>query len=71
MVTPTEAAVEAVVECGEIGVQVVTVLADGFAEVGAKGLAREARLREVCARTGLRLVGPRASASSTCAARRC
>jgi acyl-CoA synthetase (NDP forming) len=58
VVTPTEAAVEAVVECGELGVKVATVLADGFAEVGAKGLAREARLREVCARTGLRLVGP-------------
>ena len=58
VVTPTEAAVEAVVECGELGVKVATVLADGFAEVGAKGLAREERLREVCARTGLRLVGP-------------
>jgi acyl-CoA synthetase (NDP forming) len=58
VVTPTEPAVEAVVECGELGVKVVTVLADGFAEVGAKGLAREARLRDVCARTGLRLVGP-------------
>jgi acyl-CoA synthetase (NDP forming) len=58
VVTPTELAVEAVVECGELGVKVVTVLADGFAEVGPKGLARETRLRDVCARTGLRLVGP-------------
>ena len=58
VVTPTELAVEAVVECGELGVKVVTVLADGFAEVGPKGLARETRLRDVCARTGLRIVGP-------------
>ena len=58
IVTPTEAAVEAVEECGRLGVKVATVLADGFAETGREGLAREARLREICARTGIRLVGP-------------
>jgi acyl-CoA synthetase (NDP forming) len=58
IVTPTEAAVAAVEECGRLGVKVATVLADGFAEAGPSGLAREAKLREVCAATGLRLVGP-------------
>ena len=58
IVTPTEAAVEAVEECGRLGVKVATVLADGFAETGREGLARESRLREICARTGIRLVGP-------------
>src|SRR6266478_1956643 len=58
IVTQTEAAVAAVEECGRLGVKVATVLADGFAETGAEGLAREARLREVCASTGLRIVGP-------------
>jgi acetate---CoA ligase (ADP-forming) len=58
IVTPTEAAVAAVEECGRLGVKVATVLADGFAEAGAEGAAREARLREACARTGLRIVGP-------------
>ena len=58
IVTPTEAAVTAVEECGRLGVKVATVLADGFAEAGTEGLAREARLRKVCAGTGLRLVGP-------------
>ena len=58
IVTPTEAAVEAVEECGRLGVKVATVLADGFAETGREGLARESRLRETCARTGIRLVGP-------------
>src|SRR5262249_11248048 len=58
IVTATDAAVEAVEECGRIGVKVATVLADGFAEAGAAGLAREARLRAVVAQTGLRLVGP-------------
>src|SRR5262249_37459987 len=57
IVTPTEAAVAAVEECGALGVKVATVLADGFAEAGDEGMAREARLRETCARTGIRLVG--------------
>ena len=50
IVTPTEAAIAAVAECGRLGVKVATVLADGFAEAGAEGVAREARLREICAR---------------------
>jgi len=58
IVTATEAAVEAVEECGRLGVKVATVLADGFAETGPAGVAREARLREVVQRTDLRLVGP-------------
>src|SRR5919198_869861 len=58
IVTPTQAAVAAVEECGRLGVKVASVLADGFAEAGAEGAEREARLRETFARTGLRLVGP-------------
>jgi acyl-CoA synthetase (NDP forming) len=58
IVTQTEAALSAVEDCGRLGVKVATVLADGFAEAGPAGLAREARLRETCADTGIRLVGP-------------
>jgi acyl-CoA synthetase (NDP forming) len=58
IVTATDAAVEAVEECGRLGVKVATVLADGFAETGPAGIAREAQLREVVHKTGLRLVGP-------------
>jgi len=58
IVTPTEAAMEAVAECGTLGVRVATVLANGFAEAGLEGEAREARLRDICARTGLRIIGP-------------
>ncbi len=58
IVTATDAAVEAVEECGRLGVKVATVLADGFAETGPAGVAREARLRDVVQETGLRLVGP-------------
>ncbi len=58
IVTPTEAAVAAVEDCSRIGVKVATVLADGFAEAGGEGLARERRLRAACAHGGMRLVGP-------------
>jgi acyl-CoA synthetase (NDP forming) len=58
IVTGTEAAIEAAQECGRLGVKVATVLADGFTEAGAEGLARVAQLRDVMARTGLRIVGP-------------
>jgi acyl-CoA synthetase (NDP forming) len=58
VVTPTEGAVAAVEDCARAGVPVVTVLANGFAEAGPDGLAREARLREICAQSGIRIVGP-------------
>jgi acyl-CoA synthetase (NDP forming) len=58
VVTGTDAAIAAVAECGRLGVKIVTVLADGFAEAGAEGLAREARLREIVAETGVRVIGP-------------
>jgi acetate---CoA ligase (ADP-forming) len=58
IVTPTEAAVAAVEDCARIGVKVATVLADGFAEAGSEGLAREARLRAACVASGMRVVGP-------------
>jgi acyl-CoA synthetase (NDP forming) len=58
IVAPTEPAVEAVAECGRLGVKVATVLADGFAEAGPEGEAREARLKDICAATHLRIVGP-------------
>ena len=45
VVAPTEPAIEAVAECGRLGVKVATVLADGFAEAGPVGEAREARLK--------------------------
>jgi acetate---CoA ligase (ADP-forming) len=58
IVTATEAAIEAVAECGRRGVKVATVLADGFAEAGREGEAREEVLREIVRETGLRIVGP-------------
>lgn len=58
VVLPTEPAIAAIEECGEAGVKVVTALASGFGESGSEGLAREDRLRDIVARTGIRLIGP-------------
>jgi acyl-CoA synthetase (NDP forming) len=58
VVAPTDASVEAVAEAGRRGVKVATLLADGFTEAGAQGEARVARLRAICAETGIRVVGP-------------
>ena len=58
IVTTTEPAMEAIEQCARAGVKVATVLANGFAEAGPEGEAREARLREIVAETGLRIVGP-------------
>src|SRR3954469_6026501 len=58
VVAPTEPSVEAVAEAGRLGVKVATLLADGFAEAGEEGATRIARLRAICAATGIRVVGP-------------
>jgi acyl-CoA synthetase (NDP forming) len=58
VVAGVEAAMEAIEACGRLGVAVATVLADGFGEAGEAGHAREARLREIVATTGMRIVGP-------------
>ncbi|MEA2927961.1 MAG: hypothetical protein QOG38_389 [Hyphomicrobiales bacterium] len=58
IVVPTEAVIDTVAECGRAGVKIATILAAGFSETGADGTAREQRLREVAAETGIRVVGP-------------
>ena len=55
---PTEAVIDAVAECGKAGVKIATILAAGFSETGNDGIAREKRLKEVAAETGIRVVGP-------------
>ena len=42
----------------EKGAKAVVVISSGFAETGAKGLARQKRLAEICIKGGARLVGP-------------
>src|SRR3954471_12727422 len=58
LVVPTEAVVDAVAACGKAGVKIASILAAGFSETGADGVAREQRLRDVTSETGIRIVGP-------------
>lgn len=58
VLTPTDSVVPAVESCAALGVKVVTILASGFSEAGEEGRAREARLLEIAARSGLRILGP-------------
>jgi acyl-CoA synthetase (NDP forming) len=58
VLTPTDAAIEALQDCAKLGVPVATVLASGFSEAGPQGLLREARVRDICACSALRVVGP-------------
>ncbi len=58
ILAPTEAAIDAAEACGLLGIPVATILADGFAEGAPGGVARKTRLEAICARTGMRIVGP-------------
>jgi acyl-CoA synthetase (NDP forming) len=58
ILTPTDAALDALQECAAFGVPVATILAAGFSETGAEGEARERRVRDIVERTGIRVLGP-------------
>jgi acetate---CoA ligase (ADP-forming) len=58
ILTGSDAAVDAVAECAAKGVKVATVLANGFSEAGSVGHDRTARLQDICAKTGIRVLGP-------------
>ena len=55
---PTQSVIDAVAECGKAGVKIATILAAGFSETGADGMAREEQLREIASQTGIRIIGP-------------
>lgn len=58
ILTSTDTVPDAVRECARLGVNVVTILASGFSESGAEGVAREAALRELCEQSETRVLGP-------------
>jgi len=58
ILTSTEHAIEAVRECGKLGIPVATILASGFSESGEAGKAREELLREIAYANHIRLLGP-------------
>lgn len=54
----TEAAIAALKDCASAGVKVVSLLADGFAESGEEGRARQSILRRIAEDAGILLIGP-------------
>lgn len=58
ILTDGDKALDALEEAQALGVPVATMLSAGFAEAGAAGAARQARLERILARGGTRLVGP-------------
>ena len=55
---PAGHAVDAVAECGELGVRAAIVFAAGFAEVDDAGRELQDRLRAIGERYGIRILGP-------------
>jgi len=54
----TKAVTVALENCIEIGVPVVSILADGFAETGEQGLKHQRQLRDLASEAGVLLIGP-------------
>jgi acetate---CoA ligase (ADP-forming) len=58
ILTPADAAVDAVRQCARLGVPVATVVADGFLGSGSAGRDRRRALRRILDSSPLRLLGP-------------
>ncbi len=54
----TDAAIAALQACADAGVKVVSMLADGFAEAGPQGVARQQRVAAIAREAGILLIGP-------------
>jgi acyl-CoA synthetase (NDP forming) len=55
---PGEAAVEALDQCGEIGVKVAVMMTSGFGETGPEGKQAERAMVERARARGMRMIGP-------------
>jgi acyl-CoA synthetase (NDP forming) len=58
VMAPGDAVERALEDCGARGIPVVTVFSDGFADAGAAGAERQARLAARARSLGVRLLGP-------------
>lgn len=58
IMVPSAHVVDAVRQCGEVGIKVATIYSDGFAETGAEGQAKQDELLAVAAEAGVRILGP-------------
>jgi acyl-CoA synthetase (NDP forming) len=66
IVVPAAAALDALEQCGIIGVPMAMIGSAGFAEAGPEGLELQARLAEIGRRYGIRLVGPNTNGIINC-----
>ncbi|MDG2002216.1 MAG: acetate--CoA ligase family protein [Novosphingobium sp.] len=55
---PADAVLPAAEEAIAAGIRNLVIVSSGFAEVGSDGAAREEQLRQLCAPTGTRVLGP-------------
>jgi acetate---CoA ligase (ADP-forming) len=58
IMTPGDSVERAIEECGARGVPVATIFSDGFADAGAQGAARQAKLIARAKTLGVRVLGP-------------
>ncbi|OWW22750.1 6-carboxyhexanoate--CoA ligase [Noviherbaspirillum denitrificans] len=58
ILTNSELAIDAVEECGKLGIPVATIMAAGFSESGHEGVKREQRLKAIAKDMGVRVLGP-------------
>ena len=58
VMAPGDATERALEDCGRCGIPVMSIYADGFADAGAEGLARQQRLAARARALGVRLLGP-------------
>ena len=58
IVVPVEHVAEVLEECGKKGIKGVIIITAGFKEIGGAGTDAENRVREICEKYGISLVGP-------------
>ncbi len=56
--TPRDDVLPALAQCAQRGVKAAAVITSGFGETGARGMALQDRILEVCAASGMRVLGP-------------
>ena len=58
IVFPANVVEKALEMCGQKGVKAVIIISAGFREVGPEGIKREQRIKDICAKYGISLIGP-------------
>ncbi len=58
IVIPSDLVADSVEDCGKAGVKSIIIISAGFKEVGAEGIAREEKIKEICHKYNIRIIGP-------------